>query len=415
MKEDELSQSFEGLFSDVSLPPAEAAEGTQTPQPRPDKGSVAEEGTPSSVGHAPGLEAQPPATRDVESGTGGVQAWRQVYTELLFRASLAIGILAALIASYLAFRSQDIWAIPVYVGAGALLVLITLWSRLQTTLRIGGLLLVVYAMGLVDLLRVGKGGELRPLLLVVPFLATLYLGRRGGIVSLIVIALTMVGFGWAFTAGFLPVPMDMEASSARPLSWLTSAGVLLVLGSLVAYTLDYVVQRLVEALIRNRLLTRDLEEHRSRLLEHTGPMERRAHLLKISAEVGQAVTSILDADHLLRESVELIRDRFGWHAVALYLLEKDGEQLRLAAAAGEAGAHVPAEGVQLRVAETSLVGWCAKHRRPRVASDVADDEGYRPFPLLPRTAAQAGIPLLVGTGSWECSTSRPTKQMHSMS
>jgi GAF domain-containing protein len=205
----------------------------------------------------------------------------------------------------------------------------------------------------------------------------------------------MVGFGWAFAAGFIAVPMEMEASSARPLSWLTSAGVLLVVGSLVAYTLDYVVQRLVEALIRNRSLAHDLEEHRSRLLEQTWPMERRAHLLKIRAEVGQAVTSILDADQLLRESVELIRDRFGWHSVALYLLEKDGEQLRLAAAAGEAGAQMLAEGVQLRVGETSLAGWSAKHRRPRVASDVGDGDVHPPFPLPPRTAAQAAIPLTV--------------------
>jgi GAF domain-containing protein len=89
-----------------------------------------------------------------------------------------------------------------------------------------------------------------------------------------------------------------------------------------------------------------------------------------------------------------MRDRFGWHSVSVYLLENNGEQLRLAAAAGEAGAQMLAEGVQLRVGGTSLAGWSAKHRRPRVASDLADDEIYRRFPLLPRTAAQAAVPLM---------------------
>ena len=333
MNEDELNQSFEDLFSDISLPPAKAVEGTQTP-PQQNEGSVKEEGAATPIGQMPGLGSEPPAAPEVQSRTGGLQAWRQVYAEVLFRASLVIGILAALIASYLAFRNQDIWAIPVYVGAWAMLALITVWRSLPSALRVGVLLLVVYVVGLIDLLRVGKGGELRPLLLVMPFLATLFLGRRGGIASLIVIALTMVGFGWAFTEGFIAVPVERQASSASPLSWLSSAIVLIVLGSLAAHSVDYVVQRLAEALTRNRSLAQDLEGHRGRLAEQSGPMERRAHLLKISAEVGRAVTSILDAEQVLRETVELMRDRFGWHSVAVYLLEGGGERLRLAATSG---------------------------------------------------------------------------------
>jgi hypothetical protein len=320
--------------------------------------------------------------------------------ERLLRPLLVVGALAALGGSYVAYTSQDLWAIAVYVGACAVLGVITVWRRLPWNVRAAGLLLLVYAVGVTDLIRVGKGGESRLFLLVLPFLATLFLGRQGGAIALALVGLTMVGFGWAFSARHIAVPLERQASSADPFSWLTNTVVLLLLGSLMAvsldYVLDYVVPRVARALARSRSLTRDVVEHRDRLLQRASALKRRALQLEISAEVGRTITSILDTDHLLQKTVEMTRDRLGCYLVALFLLDESGERVDLAAAAGEAGVQVATKGLQLTVAETSLVGWTAKHRRPRLASNVRGDNLYRPDPLLPWTASEVTLPLIVG-------------------
>jgi putative methionine-R-sulfoxide reductase with GAF domain len=320
--------------------------------------------------------------------------------EGVLRASLAIGIVAVLSGSYFAYRRQDLRAIPVYWGMYALLVLIAVWRRLPYDVRAGGLLLLAYAVGIADLLAVGKGGESRLFLLVVPFLATLFFGWRGGGLSLALAGLTMVGFGWAFSAGYLAAPTEEPSSSLNPYSWLINTVVLLLLGSLIAvsltYVLDHVIPTLRRALARSRSLTQDLEQHRNRLLERAQALKRKALHLEISADVGRTITSILDTDQLLHETVELIHDRFGWYLVAIFLLDESGDQLHLAAAAGEVGAQVLSQGLQLPVAETNLVGRAAKRRRPRVASNVADYAAHQPYPLLPRTTSEVALPLVVG-------------------
>jgi GAF domain-containing protein len=395
MNKDELRHSLEDLFSDVSLPPVKGAEETPGWRPQWAESAVGEE-PPPPEGPAQEPEPEPPHAPEISARSEEVQAWQRELVERLLRASLVIGILALLGGSYFAYRSQDLWAIPVYMGVYALLVLITVWRRSPSAFRVGGLLLLVYVVAIADLFLVGKGGVFRLLLLTLSFLATLFFGRRGGVVSLALVVLTMVGFGWAFSAGYIAVPIEEQASSTSPLSWLSNTVVLLALVSLIAVSLDYVVPRLAGALTRSLSVAEDFEEYRYRLQGQARALERRVLWLETSAEVGRAIAPILDIDRLLHETVDLIHDRFGWYLVAVFLLDESAEQVDLAAVAGKAGAQVLAGGLQLRVAETSLVGWTAKHRRPSVASNVAEDGVHRPYPLLPRTASEVALPLLVG-------------------
>jgi len=68
-------------------------------------------------------------------------------------------------------------------------------------------------------------------------------------------------------------------------------------------------------------VTRDISERKR--AEET--LERRAMQLQTAAEVSHAVSSILNLDELLPQTVELIRDRFNLYYVGLFLLdETDG-------------------------------------------------------------------------------------------
>lgn len=137
-------------------------------------------------------------------------------------------------------------------------------------------------------------------------------------------------------------------------------------------------------------------ERTQALQEANAALQRRAILLQASAEVGRAITSILDVDELLRRTVDLIRDRFGFYHAGIFLLDEKGEWAVLREATGEAGEQMKARGHRLRVEETSMVGWTALHRRPRIALDVGEDAVHFDNPLLPYTRSEVTLPLMVG-------------------
>ncbi len=139
-----------------------------------------------------------------------------------------------------------------------------------------------------------------------------------------------------------------------------------------------------------------VQERTRALQEANYALQRRAIQLETSAEVSRVIISIFNIDELLRQAVDLIHDRFGFYHVGIFLIDETGEWAVLREATGEAGAQMKAQGHRLRVEETSMVGWTAFHRKPRIALDVGKDAVRFANPLLPYTRSEMTLPLMVG-------------------
>ncbi|MGQ9600889.1 MAG: HAMP domain-containing protein, partial [Anaerolineae bacterium] len=98
-------------------------------------------------------------------------------------------------------------------------------------------------------------------------------------------------------------------------------------------------------------------ERTRELQEANWQLQRRAMQLEASAEVGRAITSVFDMNELLRKTVKLIQERFGFYHAGIFLLDNTGEWAVLQEATGDAGVQMKAQGHRLRVGETSMVGW----------------------------------------------------------
>ncbi|MEA3340439.1 MAG: GAF domain-containing protein, partial [Chloroflexota bacterium] len=159
-------------------------------------------------------------------------------------------------------------------------------------------------------------------------------------------------------------------------------------------------QAFAAMIVQLRELMEGLEERvaeRTRLLQEANyALQRRAIQLEASSEVGQAIASIFDVDQLLRTTVELIRDRFKFYHAGIFLLDDVGEWAILREATGEAGAQMKIQGHRLAVDNTSMVGWAALHRQPRIALDVGEDAVHFANPLLPYTRSEMSSPLMIG-------------------
>ncbi|MEA2008797.1 MAG: HAMP domain-containing protein, partial [Chloroflexota bacterium] len=130
-----------------------------------------------------------------------------------------------------------------------------------------------------------------------------------------------------------------------------------------------------------------------RVLERTRDLEQRSTYLEASAEVSRAAASILDANQLVQEVVELISERFGLYYVGLFLVDEASEWATLQAGTGEAGRQMLDKGHRLGVGGASMIGQCVSQAEAHIALDVGEEAVRFDNPLLPETRSEGALPL----------------------
>jgi GAF domain-containing protein/HAMP domain-containing protein len=127
-------------------------------------------------------------------------------------------------------------------------------------------------------------------------------------------------------------------------------------------------------------------------------VEMRTAQVQASADVGRAVTSILDPDQLLRQVVQLVTERFGFYYAAAFTLDATGQWavLREATGPGNAAWLLKQAGHRLEIKGNSMVAACIRDRRARIALDTGAEAVRFANPLLPDTHSEVALPLIVG-------------------
>ncbi len=122
-------------------------------------------------------------------------------------------------------------------------------------------------------------------------------------------------------------------------------------------------------------------------------VEERTRSLQAAAEVARATTSVLDPDELMRQVVDLVRERFDLYYVGLFLVDEERRYAVLRAGTGEAGRRMLEQGHRLEVGGNSMIGQCIALAEARVAMDVSEEDKHFDNPLLPETHSELALPL----------------------
>ncbi len=124
---------------------------------------------------------------------------------------------------------------------------------------------------------------------------------------------------------------------------------------------------------------------------------RRAEQLTAIGEVSSAIAAELDLDALLEKVVELIRERFGYYHVQVFLVEDEEHRAVFRASTGhDLNKRWKAEGRSQPFGE-GIIGWVAATGEHLLAGDVAQEPRYLPDDprLLPDTRSELAVPLKV--------------------
>ena len=149
-------------------------------------------------------------------------------------------------------------------------------------------------------------------------------------------------------------------------------------------------KELTEMIDHLRLRQELSENHNFELLQDK---EKISTQLIATGHLAREITIVHQLDNLLARTVNLIRDRFKYYHVSIFMLDPGGQFAVLRAASGDAGRKMLAMNHRLKVAQSSIVGYVASTGLSRMVPDVEGDTTYFRNPLLPDTRSEVALPL----------------------
>lgn len=191
--------------------------------------------------------------------------------------------------------------------------------------------------------------------------------------------------------------------ASRTVYWLTNLAVFGVFAvSLVNLLLEFGFtvrpegNELVSAIITLALITVIVRYFVAGIERTAQAAARTSALLGAVAEIGQSTSRLLSPDVLFERAVTLIRDRFGFYHVQVFLVDDSRDYATLTASTGEVGRRLLARGHRLRVGSRSVIGRVTESGEPVVARDTDRDRIHAVNELLPDTRSELALPLIDG-------------------
>jgi GAF domain-containing protein len=128
-------------------------------------------------------------------------------------------------------------------------------------------------------------------------------------------------------------------------------------------------------------------------------LDRRAKQLAAVAQVSTASSQELDIRKMLATVVQLTQRQFGLYHAHVFLYDGSTQELEIAACGWKDGDEYEGTHGETSIPvsqEQSLVARAVRTRHAVIVNDVHNEPGWLPNPLLPDTASEIAVPLMVG-------------------
>jgi GAF domain-containing protein len=119
-------------------------------------------------------------------------------------------------------------------------------------------------------------------------------------------------------------------------------------------------------------------------------------LLEGSAAVGQALSRYLDTNELFQRAVDIIRDRFGYYHVQIFVVDEAERHAELKASTGEIGKEMLQRQHKLAVGSRSVIGRVTQIKEIIITDNARQDEFHAFNDLLPDTRSEIAVPIMDG-------------------
>ncbi len=277
-----------------------------------------------------------------------------------------------------------------YGVAFSVLLILRFIKNIPYTIKVVGLLVLIYALGISALLRAGLGSNAKIFLIALPFTAMLLLGKWEGWICLVGSFLTMVVFGVLFSNNILSIPTGVQVISHKVEAWGSYILTMTWAGAFFVATQSYMRSRLVSELAQSWAMAQELDVQRAQAERDAVRAQLHAEQMGWIANFGNILTSLRNRDLLVQRVVQDLVQNFSLYQVNFFLADRSGDVLNLVAAAGAQGQDGVGAMVPEMVGGRSLLGQVAQTGKEQ--SRVLD---VGQLALLPDSRYEVVLPLVV--------------------
>ena len=285
------------------------------------------------------------------------------------------------------------------IAISVVLILLTFLRNLQFKYKAGPVTTIIYIIAVYNFLLNGITGAGMGFLIAHAIIVSVLLGQKAHYVSLAVVSITYMVFGWLMGKSILPSRYPAEDLNSHSITdWTIMTIRFTTLLAVISSTFLSLITGLEKSVAKQAELTDELTREKQnlefRINERTERLDKRAEQLKTIAEISRSLSSILDQEILFQNVVNLLKERLGLYYAGIFIIEETGQFAVLKAGTGEAGRQMIANGHRLEVGGTSMIGWAVINRMPRIALDVGEDAVRFSNPLLPETRSELALPII---------------------
>jgi GAF domain-containing protein len=255
---------------------------------------------------------------------------------------------------------------------------------------------LLYLLALSELRDTGMLSEMRTFLIGFSALTAILFDYRRVIGSVALGQITIAAIGIYVANTTQPIGQLTHYNEGTP--WLMASLMFLILSAIISGSITIIISGMQSNLRKLSDLSKSLATERDtledRIKDRTQGMNRRMRELRTAAEITHTISALTDPELLLQQVSEMIRERFELYYVGIFLLDSARQNAVLQAGTGEAGKRMLAEGHQLSISGSSMIGSSISNRLPRIAQDVGIERVRFNNPHLPLTRSEMALPLI---------------------
>ena len=325
---------------------------------------------------------------------------RAAVLQNLLNVLLVLGTTALIYNIAILLPHRDWITISLYSAVFLGLMVATFGKFLPYSMRVTILGGVIFLLGGYTFVMFGLSKNGIAFLLAFVFVNAILLNQRAGIIAIVVNALFIGLVGAGYQTGYLTMLATSQTLIGTTAQWVNTVITITMVSGMMVAAGSSVIRSMEQAIIRQEHLANELEKERQNLEntinQRTHDLNRRAKQLEAASQVARSISSFNDLDSLLKDTIELIRQQFGFYHAGLFLTDDANEYAVLKAATGEVGQRMLERNHRLKIGEEGIVGYAISKNEPRIAMDVGEDAVHFKNPDLPNTRSEMALPLRSG-------------------
>lgn len=259
--------------------------------------------------------------------------------------------------------------------------------------RISALLVMIYVLGMTELLHLGTPGSGAFFLLIFTLGSILAFSPQAGLTALFlsIASFTIAGF---FLISSNPASPDINTNPSVNSDWVIYGFSVLLFGVIFFAGIQRLKLGSNDSMLETQLDMSTILEEKTALtarLQDQGMVFAKVH--RIISEV----ILIQDPEYLLKQAVNLIQTEFDCYFTAIYLVDQSKKWANLAEATGEAGRLLKENKHRLDVDGLSAIGRAIRTQQHFLSHDAPTKPAWSTTPLLPYTRSQLALCMMTGS------------------